>query len=60
MMVKMFGSFSDGSIVIFDNILLLAHDAVDTARKLRALLDKCVEHNVFLKPSKSFFGFSSV
>ena len=33
-MVMMFGSFSEWGIVIFDNIMLLAHDVTDAARKL--------------------------
>ena len=60
MMMKMFGDFKDWSIVIFDNILLLAHDEKDAADKLTKFLERAREHNVFLKPSKTWVGFPSV
>ena len=40
MMVKMFGGLSEWSKVMFDNILMLAHDAVDAAGKLKVFLEK--------------------
>ena len=52
MVVKNFGTFCEWSIVIFNNIFLLAHDEVNAARKFRVFLKKCAELNVFLKPSK--------
>jgi len=60
MMMKMFGDFEAWSIVIFDNVLLLAHDEDDACAKLKMFLERCDEHNVFLKMSKSWFGFPSV
>ena len=59
-MMRMFGDFDDWSIVIFDNVLLLANDPEDACWKLQAFLERCEKHNVFLKLSKSWFGFSSV
>jgi len=56
----MFGDFNEWSIVIFDNLLLLAHDEQDACRKLRTFLERCQQHNVFLKMPKSWFGFPSV
>jgi len=48
------------STVIFDNVLLLTHDQDDACRKLRTFLERCRTHNVFLKMSRSWFGFPSV
>eukprot|EP01037_Dinobryon_pediforme_P048642 gene48642-biopygen16541 len=59
-MMQMFGEFDEWSIVIFDNVLLLAHDEQDACKKLRRFLERCQKHNVFLKMPKSWFGFSSV
>ena len=59
-MGKMFGGFSDWSIDIFYNILLLADSEVNAARNWRIFLKKCAEHNVFLEPSKCWVGFPSV
>ena len=58
--MQMFGDFNEWSIVIFDNVLLLAHDEQDACRKLRTFLERCQQHNVFLKMPKSWFGFPSV
>ena len=51
-MMQMFGDFDEWSIVIFDNVLLLAHDQDDACKKLRMFLERCRKHNVFLKMSK--------
>ena len=59
-MMKMFSDFEAWSIIIFDNILLLASDQADACVKLRKFLERCEKHNVFLKMPKSWFGFSSV
>jgi len=58
--MQMFGDFDDWSRVIFDNVLLLDQDADDACQMLRTFLERCQKHNVFLKMSKSLFGFSSV
>ena len=58
-MMQMFGDFDEWSIVIFDNVLLLAHDEEDACRKLTTFLERCRKHNVFLKMSNSWFGFAS-
>ena len=44
----MFGDFDEWSIVIFDNVLLLAHDAEDACQKLLTFLERCQKHNVFV------------
>eukprot|EP01042_Synura_sphagnicola_P036319 gene36319-biopygen2095 len=49
-MIHMFGDFDMRAVVLFDNVLLLAHDE-----------HACQQHNnVFLKMPKSWFGFPSV
>ncbi len=55
-----FQGFDDFLIVIFDNLLILAHDAMDACTKFETVLDRCIERNVFLKFSKSFIGFREV
>ena len=59
-MMKMFSDFHEWSIIIFDNVLLLANDQKDATTKLQTFLERCQQHNVFLKVPKSWFGFSSV
>lgn len=54
---ELFADFSDWTISIFDNLLVLAHDYEDAYRKLELILDRCIERNVFLKFSKSWLGF---
>jgi hypothetical protein len=56
---KIFGSF-EWAIVIFDNVLILAHDYQDAFVKLETFLDKCIEHNVILKFAKTWLGFKKV
>jgi len=58
-MMQMFCDFDEWSIVIFDNVLLLAHNESDTYRKLKVFLERCQKHIVFLKMSQSWFGLSS-
>ena len=54
---EIFRGFEDWSVIIFDNILLLAHDQEDLFKKLHTFLGRCLEHNVVLKMVKSFIGF---
>jgi hypothetical protein len=51
-----FQDFGEWCIVIFDNILICAHDYPDLYNKVKLVLDKCIEHNIVLKFSKSFLG----
>jgi len=60
-MVKdIFGDFEEWTIVLFDNVLLLAHSYEDAYNKLELFLKRCKEYNLFLKFSKSFLGFERV
>ena len=59
-MMQLFGSFSDWAIVVYDNVLLLAHDEEDAIRKSKVFMERCKEHNVISKMKKSGFGSPSV
>ena len=52
--------FTDFVIVIFDNLLILAHDVNDMLAKLEQVFDKCIEHNMFLNVSKSDFCVTEI
>ena len=56
---EIFGDFSAWTVVIFDNILILANDFQDAYMKMERVLDRCIERNIFLKFSKSWLGFDS-
>lgn len=57
---KIFLDFDEWLIVIFDNILVLAHDYDDAYGKLEIILDRCLEYNLYLKFAKSWLGFRKV
>jgi hypothetical protein len=57
-MAAIFSDFADWSIVLFDNMLLLAHDHMDAYSKLTKFLDRCRDRNVYLKFSKCFLGYT--
>ena len=56
-MSEIFADFSDWLIVIWDNILLCAMDYDEAFEKLKKVISRCKERNVYLKLSKSWFGF---
>ena len=56
-MMTIFGEFEDWSIVIFDNLLVLANDYADAYSKLKLILNRCTERNMILKFSKTWLGF---
>ena len=55
---SIFSDFDEWIIPIFDNLLVLAYDYTDLYGKLERVFDRCIERNLFLKFSKSYFGFS--
>ena len=57
---KIFSGFEDWTLVLFDNILVLALDYDDAYRKLEILLDRCAEYNLYLKFAKTWLGFEKV
>jgi len=59
-MREIFADFEEWTVVIFDNICLLAHDEEDMCRKMKMFLERCEEYNVILKMPKSWMGFESI
>jgi hypothetical protein len=59
-MYDMFEDYSEWTIVIFDNILVLATDYEDCFMKMKLILRRCAERNVKLKLSKCTFGCQKV
>jgi hypothetical protein len=57
---EIFQDFDEWTIVIFDNLLVLATDYDDAYRKCEMILDRCISRNVFLKFSKTWLGFPEV
>lgn len=57
---NIFREFDEWIIAIYDNLLVLAHDFDDAYRKLELVLQKCIQHNLYLKFSKSWLGFRKV
>ena len=57
---SVFSDFTDWLIVIFDNLLILAHDYVEAYDKFEKFIDRCVERNVKLKFAKTWVGFKEV
>lgn len=59
-MENIFKGFEDWTVVIFDNLLVLADDNEDAYRKCELILDRCKERNLVLKFSKTWLGNNSV
>ena len=57
-MSDIFSDYSEWLIVIWDNILVCAMDYNDAFAKFQLVVDRCRERNIYLKLSKSWFGFS--
>ena len=59
-MEEIFAGFEDWTIVIFDNLLVLANSYQDCYEKTQKILERCNERNLVLKFSKTWLGFDSV
>lgn len=59
-MMNVFSECEDWTIVIFDNLLVLAHTVQDAEEKLFKILTICRDRGVVLKLAKSWIGFDSV
>lgn len=59
-MDKIFADYSEWLLVIFDNLLVMAHSYDDLYDKLELFLDRCIQYNLRLKLSKTFFGQDKV
>lgn len=56
----LFGEFDEWMVIVFDNLLICAHDYADATKKLKTVLERCLEVNLFLKLKKSWFGILTV
>ena len=56
-MSEVFSDYSEWLIVIWDNMLLCADCFEDAFKKLKWVIQRCKEGNIYLKLSKSWFGF---
>ena len=57
--MSLFADFSEWTICLFDNILVLCDSFEDAMVKLRKIIQRCYERSVVLKFSKSFLGFQT-
>ena len=57
-MKEIFEDFEEWMIVIFDNMLILAHDYDDAFNKLELVLNRAYERGLVLKMAKSWFGYT--
>jgi hypothetical protein len=60
LMYDVFADFQEWTIVIFDNILILATDKKDGLEKMKLVIGRCHERNIHLKLSKCKFGIRQV
>jgi hypothetical protein len=60
MVMAIFSDFSDWTIALFDNLLVLCHDKEDGIKKLKKIIQRCHERQVVLKFAKSWIGFQQV
>ena len=59
-MMNIFGDFEEFCIIIFDNLLAMAHDYQDAYEKVKLILERCDKHDLVLKMKKSWIGFARV
>jgi hypothetical protein len=59
-MREIFIDFNEWMIVIYNNLLVCAHDYDDAYRKLQLVIDRAYERNVVLKMAKSWLGVKKV
>ena len=59
-MMSMFQDYSEWMIVLFDNILLLAHDQEDFMNKFNLFIKRCTKHNIILKSTKKSISLTYI
>jgi hypothetical protein len=59
-MMQAFAEFDEWTIVIFDNLLVLAHNHADMYSKLEKILRRAHEFNLVFKMKKTWLGVSEV
>ena len=57
---EIFKDFAHDSLIMFDNLTIGAHTLDELFDKQKRFFDKCMEYNIFLKFSKSYFGVESI
>jgi phospholipid-translocating ATPase len=57
-MENIFSGFEEWTIVIFDNLLVLATNYEDAYHKVELILNRCKDRNLVLKFSKTWLGFN--
>jgi len=60
MVMSVFSDFSEWTVALFDNILVLCNDLHDGIEKFLKILRRCDERRVVLKFAKSWIGFQEV
>ncbi len=58
LMCEIFADFDEWLIVIFDNILALAHSYEDAFNKTKLIVLRCIDRGLVLKFKKSWLGFT--
>ena len=58
-MSRIFADFDEWTVIIFDNFLILADDAEDLLQKTQLFLQRCRDHNLYLKLSKCEYGLTT-
>ena len=57
---EIFKDFADDSLIMFDNLTIGAHTLDELFAKQKKFFNKCIEYNIFLKFTKSYFGVQSI
>lgn len=57
---RIFAKHSDRMLCIYDNLLLAGTNYSDLFQQIQGMIDTCVDHNVYLKHSKCWFGKKQV
>ena len=59
-MMEIFAECEEWTIVIFDNLLVLANDEEDCINKMLRILTICKNHGIILKLAKTWLGYEKV
>ena len=59
-MMMIFSEYDDWTIIIFDNLLVLAHDYQDMYVKVEKILKRALEYNLVFKMKKTWLGVRQV
>jgi hypothetical protein len=59
-MKQIFHGIDDHMLIIFDNMVIGANSLAELKSRFAAFVERCIEKNVYLKLSKSWFAVTSV